>query len=83
MCDEPNPAWSADDIELYDDWGEWDESGHKARVGWLEWSEVDVLGFTRWFAYVLRFRALIEINFHMCFHLCHRACQTLAVHVSL
>ena len=48
MCDEPNPAWSADDIELDDDWGEWDESGHKARVGWLEWSEVDVLGFTLW-----------------------------------
>ena len=48
MCDEPNPAWSADDHELYDDWGEWDESGQKARVGWLEWSEVDVLGFTLW-----------------------------------
>ena len=48
MCDEPNPAWSADDHELYDEWGEWDESGQKARVGWLEWSEVDVLGFTLW-----------------------------------
>lgn len=48
MCDEPNPACSADDHELYDDWGEWGESGQKARVGWLEWSEVDVLGFTLW-----------------------------------
>ena len=79
--DEPtDPAWSADDHELYDEWGEWDESGQKARVGWLEWSEVDVLGFTLWFAYVLLFRAFrIDIDFH----LCHRACQTLALRVSL